>query len=431
MAKRKYNSPSSSGYKPGMSVKRARYAGAVEVAKVVGKQLAKKAFNVWRAKTIAKKTKKKSWNNHSTAIYAGRMKKPKRYKPNLESTTKSKGYHVTLETYGKLEDPHAGYITHSTLSIVHFSRAIVGALLRKLFAKAGIMVTSSKEILPLTSFSSSTGFRIDCQLRRPSDGSTTNLATYIIGTPLNLETVISGYTALIDQIESYMSNTSEFQPQYLALYQSNNGDVEHRIASRIEMQTEHITLYGSSSLKVQNRTKGDLAAAGVEDSERVDNQPLKGMLYSFKNATPMMKQPSYLKINTIDELGLSLIRSAELDQDFQNMPDPRLWKNCDKKSYQILQPGQIKKTVVSHKYSGNFIQVLNRIRVIGSLANQVHGGQGRCQIIMLEEKLRTSGTNPVTLQYEREFKTGCFFKSTRTPVLLSDLLVANLNNVPV
>jgi len=73
----------------------------------------------------------------------------------LKTKTQSYGVVVNRETYGKVNDPNAVYITHSTFSLPDFSMAIACAVIRKLLAKAGYCVTNVDEVIPLRAYNDS------------------------------------------------------------------------------------------------------------------------------------------------------------------------------------------------------------------------------------------------------------------------------------
>jgi hypothetical protein len=194
-----------------------------------------------------------------------------------------------------------------------------------------------------------------------------------------------------------------------------------------------INTHVTSTLKVQNRTAGDNASVGDKSVDRVDNQPLKGMLFDFNHGNPRLKfmRGAVNPLSTVRLTGISLIRSAEIGGDYQNIPAPGIWSNCSKSSYQIMQPGQIKKTSISYVYKGKFVNFLKKFRCDHVDATFAGSSYGRSQLLCLEEKLRTVGTNPVTIQYERELKVGTFTKASKPGSFTSALVVTEFNNVPV
>lgn len=383
----------------------------------------------------------RKWNTTSTGSYAGKFKKA-RYskKPKVETLCLKKGYHLTNETYGRIDDPDCVYILHNTSPAALLARAITGHLYRKLFKRAGINIDSKDAELPLFSTLNSDGFKIEYVVMSPFD-STVAATSYITVNDDSLKKCITNGPMLAG-ILNYIQRTTDNEPHQLNLYSSDRNalDTNWRLASSLNLQNEIITLYSSSALTVQNRTAAQTAGAGDLSSDRVDNQPLMGYMYHFKNSDPRLKFTNEtgggiaavnLFLGYVNTVGLNLVRAGEMQGDLSEPPVPKYFANCDKSSKIRLEPGTMKKSYISHKFHGRMTNVLKKIRCTAYNAGlgKWVGVQGRAQMIALEETLRTDSANKITVQYEVEFKVGCIGKTQKLAAFSTDLTAANINNI--
>jgi len=382
------------------------------------------------------------WNNTSTGAYGGRFKKPRKVKNSIFTQSLRSGYKMDVEEFGRIEDPDSVYIGHSTKHIVNMTTAIVGALLRKLFVKAGYPIGDRFDELALFSWNNSDGFKIEYVVKNGLDSGEVLSVSVSIGDNQSFQSLMGAtgagtMGAIAAQMANFIKLTDKLIPHKLILYMSDRNAVETnwRMASSINVGYERMHLASKSTLTVQNRTAGANAVAADKSSERVDNQPLEGTLFEFNQATPKLKfmalNPGNQRpLNSFVENGLRLVRSAVLDNSMQNAPDPKIWSNCNKKSKVLIQPGSMKKTVLFHKYESSLLTFLQRIQNFHTEGTDMTGGSGKSQFLQLQETLRTTSSNPVTVQYERHLEIGCYFKSTKVAPIKANLIVSEQNDLP-
>jgi len=411
-----------------------KYVKAAGAAYRLGKR-AVNAYNKYKpTSTKSVSNGHSKWHGRSTGIYQGKFKRPKKPKMTKEKMALLKGYHSTHENYGRVEDPNAVYIIHSTTKIA-MSKTILSSYLRVLFRKAGLALNSSESELPLFDFLNSDGFRLTYVTQDPITGAIASVPYDILDNE-TIDSVILNFTSMSTHLQNYLNNTDATMPYQMLLHSQdrNVAATNYRLAAQIDMLTAHITVNIASLLKVQNRTAGDGATAGDKAIERVDSQPLKVKIYNFKHSNPRVASQvvatNQTVLNSVHERGISLVKSSELMAFYQNPPNEKFFSNCSAVATSILQPGDIKQTYISHRYSGVAKNVFPKLRIQYIGANQYTGGTGRSQMLMFEEKIRTAGTNPVTIQYEQEYKIGCYIKPKHTVALLSNLSVAEYNNLP-
>jgi len=382
------------------------------------------------------------WKGSSTARYAGKFRRGRKPKPTIKTTSLQKGYASTLENFGRIGDADVAYIGHSTKHVELYARVLVAALLRELFMKAGLPVSSKDTTLDLSNFNLGNGFKINFQTVNVLSGIYNGLYDCVIGSSTStFEDVIAACSTVVAWFVDFLVNTTnppnDESPFRITLYSEDihGGESSWRLCSQLNLVDHKVTFYAKSTLVVQNRTAGALAAGGVLDADRVDNQPLFGKIYTFSQASPRMTTPTAgnTELGRLNSNGLSLVRGSELSFGLQNCPDPKIWTNVAKVSNIVLQPGTMKQHTVTHKYSGKLITVLLRMRNAHTSDNYAYftGGAGASQFIVLEEKLRTGSTNIITVQYERRLDVMAYCSPTKTPPLIARLTTFEINNFPV
>lgn len=393
---------------------------------------ATQASNNRSAQTTAPK-KFNKLSGVSTGKYVGKFKSPdKSKKAKTQTYYLSKGFHTTMEKFGTFSDPHCLYVGHSTFYAGQVSRTIMGALLRKLFLRAGIPIGSRGQELPNSGPYDATGFRVIFEVRRNEDNQVTSWV-YDITNNSTLTSLIDGfndmrlyfYYKLIDESPQYYPQVNS-APYALYLYaqDANTEALQYRNLSTMLLQNEKMNIGMKSEMTIQNRTYG--AGATGADLDRVDNQPLQGYLYEFSNAAPKLRySPSSPESeNAIDRVSLegTIFAKASAypaESGLDEPPVPAKWSNLIKSSRVTLQPGEMKKCSVAIKYIGVFPTLFeslcaNRFVVVGGDPTKyVNKVKGRSQILCLEEILRTPSENQVTLAFEQEFTCGVTFKTRK------------------
>ena len=382
----------------------------------------------------------KSPTNRRIGVYSGsKIGRFNRKKSKLSAETKAlrKGYHCTSELHANVADAHCVYLAHSTSHYGLLIKTFTGAMLRKLFLKAGLSIPSRDQELPLFSQFDSDGFKIVYTFQNPVTGAAGTIE-YITVNDQSLTAVINAWTALSTHFNSIFLVANGVEPQCIALYSSdrNIADTNWRLASQLNLRNEIINWHFVSEMKVQNRTSGALAEAGdIGDADRVDQQPLQGYLYTFKGGEPRLKHTTNNllnddeKLSRIREYGQNQIPSSLLPQPFQEPPVPKIWSNCTGASKVLLQPGDIKFTKISHRFRGKVPTLFKKLKTTFNESGFLKGIPGKSQILALEEYMRTPASNQILVGFERELKLGCWLDSGKTvDVFTSDYSEANTSN---
>jgi len=438
----------------------ARYASSVGASSVggyyggpagayAGGALADYAFTEDMDKDFKAYTNSLTSKKMGKASYVGKMNKPKSVNNSYMTLATQIGGVSTSEQFGKVSDPHAVYLTHSTFDLNNYSFAIRFHLIRKLFFQAGIPVNDRHEELPLFNAGNSDGFLLVYTDMNTIIGSL-NTSQYTVVDNQTLTSITDSFTQFTTAIESYLLNTSAREPHKLYLYQSdrNGFDTNWRLATQLNLMNESFTLTSSSSLQLQNRTAGDLAGAGDLNIDRADVQPLVGTVFQFRNGDPRLRQTHAAiggvttlntALNGIASSGVRLARAGTVavpaefgpTTTFQNTPQPQVWANVMSSSKSILQPGGMKSCSILYKITGlgiNFFKKLQLHNIATTLDPDICTQlAGRSQIIVFEEKMRTIGTNNLTIHYQRKNTVCVTSKTKKGGSLIPPLVVSEYN----
>lgn len=378
----------------------------------------------------------------ASGIYRGKFQKPRKNKATLDTKALTHGYHCTRETFGIIRDPDCAYLAHNTFSLGEIVKAMSGAILRQIFKKAGYIINNRTQNLEA---GYNTGLNNVYRLRLVKQNQITGAPgadlSYDVGESQSLVNIITNFTGLRDVLIEYFRKISDEFPRSLQLLIPDNTGISPAAIWRtlVNFDLTHMvfSINVESMLKIQNRTIGATAAATVTEADTVDNQPLFGRMYQFRHGDPRMKNPVLqpsIQLNRIKEDGMSLMKASVMGVEFQSVPDPTFWANCNKSVNVRLNPGDIKTTTIYHTYRGTLTTLLKQMTLRHTLtadaALQFSGVAGKCQMFALEEKIRTNSTNQLTINYERQLKVGCTIKAvTKMAPFVTDLATQNIDAI--
>lgn len=369
--------------------------------------------------------------------------KKKKYfrKKKVIEKSRTHGYHKISEIYGEVKDPHCVYIHHATFHDEYLVETILGAIYRKLFKKAGIEIADQNAVIVGSSLTSAVGFKIAFEYQDPVVGTSTASEYPLVSTD-TLDSLAGGtYADPRNFLFAYLRGTNDGEMQRFTLFQLDVTNVTPsvseawRCVAELNMQKEIMNISMTSVLRYQNRTLAVNGSTGTE-ADRVDCQPLAGKVYSFRHSDPRMKYqsnfPSYEStLCNVDSIGVGLIRAtAEMPVNYQEPPHPSKWANLVGHYNVNVNPGEMRQAMVKYKVRGYFINAMKKFAGDRYTTSIYHGMSGRSQIIALEERIRTSSNNPVTVGYEREFRVGVWFETKKGISFMSNYEEGELNNVP-
>ena len=419
-------------------------------SKVVPKKFKRKTPYVKKqfAKVVKKAAKKQLVTGVSQSSYSGKFAIPSKLTKSFEKTALNLGYHITKESYGDCVDPDCAYVYHSNFIPNLIAKCITGALVRTIFRKAGLEIGNQEQELPVYDSVSSIGYRLVYTFIDITNG---NQGQSLLDTGEN-ET----FQSFVENLQStdrmgylfaqYMYNGPDRhkQPYSLGLYtyDYNVAITNYRLAAYMTLQDEYVVYEATSALMVQNRTQGSAATGTDLSLDRVDNQPLKGYLYQFKNGDPRLKTNQLKNTGVVsnkdilyscgDTRAVRAYGSAQLEGPqaalMAEPPMPSIWRNVDASTKIQLDPGMMKKTLVVSSYKARLPELLKKFRIdvvfliTGTGNGYTQLPSHKSQIIALEEMLRTPTANLITLLFENEYKVGCYtYTSKLKGTLRSDI----------
>jgi len=372
------------------------------------------------------------------AMYAGKLNRPNN-QPDAMQKALQIGSVNQLEQFGLVNDPHCVYIHHSTYNLPAISFAVRFGLIRKLLSKAGLKVVNRFQELTLFEQINSDGFKLEYVSYNNLTGGQ-NLVSYVTTNNQTISTVTQNFTGFETELNLYLGGELSKQPKTLNLYLSdrNGVDTNWRMASSVNLTDDEMHCSISSTIKVQNRTAGDTAPAGDRNAERVDSQPVIVKSYQFMNADPRTRADgggvdgSIKVLNGTDRLEVRLLRAST---DFegtlaaQNCPPKSVFANCSKSGFSILQPGSMKQSSVYYSIKGRGLNFFKKLQYRGIASQIVNNCYGRSEYLVFEEKMRTVGTNPVSIHYERKFSVGFYALTKKGGAIIPTFAVSELNLV--
>lgn len=360
--------------------------------------------------------------------YRGRFKKPQKLVNDIKAKATRVGWTNVLEWSGQVSDSDCVYLHYNNYNVAEIARAITGSCVRALFREAKIQIVSDEQELPLAgpqnSATPNNAWHISFVVRDAAQ--LMGVHTFAIPENATLRSVIllAQTTAnhLGDYIYKYLRNEQYHIPVSLQLNRGPPGGVDASgfIVANILLESLMVELEMNATLTVQNSTLGVGASATDGNADRVDNQPVKGSLFHFKNADPRLRSATTSNTGTIYNYdvafsagcanGVNVFGSGIIPYTVDDEPpNARIWKNVKKSSGVILDPGNIKKTSVSNKYKKYFVELLKKLRAdaVGlylglPFFQTVQGGQS--QMLVLEERIRTPSTNLITCNWEYELR---------------------------
>lgn len=406
---------------------------------VRGAYLAGKAFNKWKSLVKARKAKGTPKGYETMGRYSGRFKKAKTAKTQFNIHS-NKGIVDTYETHGTVADPDCVYISAQALDGFRVVEIAVLALMRKLFQKAGFVISNVDDLLPSTSISTSVDWQISLTQVNGKTGAETVLTNYITVAGSTLRTVAAQFNANFLRYSSGETNTgagsatTDLPLKRLILFrQDYNVSRGFVFETELNLLDEIMCVKGVMELKVQNRT---LSATGSSDAENVDNNPLIGRIYEFSNI-PRMRDRSAFALSSIPVVsGVQIVRAAQItaggNSTFREPPLPTLFTNCKKTVKVRLEPGAVKTYKLSYTKNMSFLTYLQRIRLQYGTGTEFlcYWSEFPSVMVSMEDLINVNASQNISCAYESNRTLGIYFKTRRKATGVMTMDQQTYNNIP-
>lgn len=368
------------------------------VAPVAARYVASKAYNYVRNRNRSAKANLRR-QPMARGSYSGKFKKARRYKTSKFSRDASS---ITVEYGNYREDTETVYIGHG-FNWKYGLSAICTAIIKKLANMAGVYPVSMNEKFqghsPFSHAATNWTFRITYK-ESESGVQKEHDTTFVTD---------STWQDMVDSFTSYLLSVTVETFEFLNF----SITVGSSSVSSIDAQEMYMNMYYKSTLNLQNQTTG---YTSVDDQANdVTNNPLQGMRY-WGNGSGF--HPRY-KDNT---LGLLTDNSMVVDKnksvmyfdpngtnvttDMQNYlrrpPSKGALVGCTKTARIVLNPGNIKKGILSKKILMNLNQFWRKIipAITGNAAS-LKVNLGNCEMFAFEKMCRTgAGDSAIRVGFE-------------------------------
>jgi len=377
--------------------------------------------------------------------YAGKFKRTRQVSKKTNPFI-AKGFEHTAEINGQVSDPNCVYVGHSTLSGFQTMEVICQALLRKLFEKAGVIITGIKQPIPGYDSPSSQGWKIVIRRTDKQAGSNQDFEYAIAGQKSIYDligSVAEGVTPVFPNMLAVIndfatgansgSSLNTLVPTLLMLYrEESNTTAFWQMQCALNLENEKVHLSSTSTIKIQNRS---LDATGSTSTETVSSNPLSGKLYHFSSGIPRAKIPGVTILeNMYDAYGVLTARATSLSlvaDGFKEPPNPKFFWNCASSSGIKLDPGSMKQDSIHFQRSGYLLKVLKSLFIgvgAGGVNARAVNLSGKSALVALEDMINVSATADITIAYEVNRKFGAYLTTNAQKSAVGTVYQSVLNN---
>lgn len=429
-----------------------KYAPAIFKGVKVAQQL---RYPQGYSPTMTKNPNKKNKKRGSPGVrgkFVGPFKRKRKVRKNMYL---AKGVEHTIEINGRVEDPDCVYIGHTTHSPVLLIEIICQTLLRKLFTKAGHVLTSIYQTIEgvATGFGNTDNtwlirvVRID-----KATGVEDNFDhVTVVGASTSLHLLCGDVSAgvgpqfadMINVFKEYAngangtsaSNTKvPFKVQLFKkeIYQIIPDIIGvWQFVTEIVLSEETIHVCSVSELKIQNRT---VSADGNTSTDNVSNNPIEGRKYAFRNGAPYSRvEDAQLLEIFAATTGAITVRAAQLVGSALGLaepPDPNIFSNCSGSVKVRLDPGHIKFDKIRHKVSKNILAFLISFGYGVGATSKYNRIMGKSSILAFEDVINVNTNFSIAVAYEINRKYGCYLTTHRAKPLLGSRFQMTQNGIP-
>jgi len=218
----------------------------------------------------------------------------------------------------------------------------------------------------------------------------------------------------------------------------------------IPLERQYLSVYSTVRMHIQNITAADGTGTDTLQSDRIDNNPLKGKLFRFSGPLPKLSAvrgiATTLQVNPVPEENAYQLQhdttpdgiiypSVALTGVWAQVPVASQFANCKGELSVSLAPGAMRDYSITFNYSGTLQRL---IRGFGS--KDTHGRPrpngvhqfGESFLFALEKRMPTGISPAVTLNFHYEQYYGaCFGRRGRLPMArLADAGSVAVKDIP-
>jgi len=366
---------------------------------------------------------------------AGRFKKGRKNRTNV-SIYANKGILLTSEVGGTVTDPDCVYIAHTACDVEKVITESIDALFRKLFEKAGFMVTNLDDRVAHVGITDAKDWTVQLTEVAGQTGVESVNTQYVTVAASTVKTIATQFYGAFKSFSAGQTYTgsgaaaTDTRLYRLILYtQDYNVTLAPTFHCSLNLKDEMLHMYGCSEIKIQNRT---LSADGGTDEDNVSSNPLIGRNYLF-SSMPRTRDKSAFPLNAIPvNQGVQLTRAGQLtnNQAWKEPPDPVMFTNCRKSAKIRLEPGDIKWSKLVSKKRMNFLDFLERIRLQSGItpAFNVYNSIFPSEIFAFEDIINVNGSQNISCAYEINQTIGVWFRTSKKATGVQSYTTATFSN---
>jgi len=388
------------------------------------KSVSKRSPSKGKDMVVWKKPYKRPYKQ--TARRAGKFKKPSRRSGRGLDKYHRNGVSMTEETTSSGTDANCLYIMAETVSAYRLVEYTIGALIRKLFGKAGIRIPGWDDnpysIMMGSALAGDDTLAYQVNLIQ-KDVSTSGLSMFTAQS-FTYNTLNKLVAFFVPEVLQWMSgyglnnagNDKELIGFTLTKAVSATGlPSTFMKLSEIAFDECVLEFSGNLNLKVQNRSTS--ATLGT-DAEDVSATHVEGRLYTF-NGIPKPKN-NYNQVVAatagaykfsqfyVGNYGVEVFNPSNMDPTFAEPPPPSAFWNCKKSSKVNMGPGEIKNFFMKyHRRNINPIKLWKSIHYMttDSGTNDFYTYNIMPTVMLaIEDVINLNGASEITLAFEAERK---------------------------
>lgn len=192
-----------------------------------------------------------------------------------------------------------------------------------------------------------------------------------------------------------------------------------------------IHMFIKSSMKIQNRSKAAGTGEGPDDSDQVDNVPIYGKSYSGSGTGLLSKSAFFdgsgASSDLIGDQNYGVILGSESENPRKEPPQPSEFQNVKYSGKVHLDPGFIKTSVLTTKYTMYFNTMFRNCQLIlnstpaATLDSQRWRRLGKFRVFAVEKMIDTGAAELISVAFETntEISSKCTIHTKRPGVVKS------------
>jgi hypothetical protein len=188
----------------------------------------------------------------------------------------------------------------------------------------------------------------------------------------------------------------------------------------LPLERQYLTVYSTVKMHIQNITAADGTGSDTLQSDRIDNNPLKGKLFRFSGPLPKLSDyrgiATTIQVNPVPEENAYQLQqdttvdgiiypSVAMSGVWAQVPNASQFANCKGELPVNLAPGAMRDYTISFQYSGTLQRLMRGFSSKDSLGrprpNGVHQF-GDSFLFALEKRMPTGLSPLVTLNFHYE-----------------------------